>query len=327
MGSKDHPDPADQSSQLKGYRKLHSRERAGDLGGLESSTKGGSASLSDPEPEWGKERWKSTWVWIGLVGILAVFALAFHIFMRIQEDRARGAEVKVPSNDSVMNFMEKASAGELRNAIEVSVRGYLGATSDAERCRFIIDGEGKEEKLREFFQRKDIGAAPQGFGEIVKTEPASIGGRPFVVALASGRQEGKAWLLQLVPTETEMKIEWEATVCYGEVSWSQFLKERSEKAVQMRVYLEGIRAPLSAKIPDERYRTFEVSVRGQKVKALTHLKRGSALEREFAKVVPAQAVQPVNVRLRWADDPAGVRRLEIVELIHNYWIAPQSPEK
>jgi len=271
------------------------------------------------EKEWLKKSdgsWKyAIYLIMGGVVVGAVVMIGILPALQKQENLEKRTVVFIPPH-----FMEKSSAAEVKVEVERVVKGYLDASNHAERCEFVMGGEEMEGVMSEFLARPDVGGIPEGFGEMVEIQPASVEGQAMMVAVASHSEGGSASMYILIPTEDGMVIDWEATVCYGEMPWKEFLSERPSREVDMRVYLTRLPPQFSEEYPDEEYDRFEVSIRGHQDKLTSYVSKGTDLHTQLMRAVPPSGTQPVRLKLSWADGNTGKPEIKIAGLIHNYWV-------
>lgn len=293
---------------------------------------GAESDLDDPDPEtaWSEEKPTSRVTKILVMSCLFLLLISggFAVYF-VQEKEEIEVASPVSHSQPEKTFMEKASAEEVEVAVRDAIQTYMSAKTHAERCEVILGGQAKLPLLEEYDERSDT-VFPEGFGGKLKTEPYAVGGEPALAALADDLDPRKLWLFIVRSTATGMEIDWEASVAYGEKPWLDFIYQQPESLVQMRVYLEGIRAPLSEKIDEDAFRTFAVTAKGYEFEKFLHVERSSELGKSLAKMVPHSSKQPVNIRLRWVEGEGGKKSLDLVEILHNYWITPQeqlSPAK
>lgn len=270
----------------------------------------------DPEEAWEEaevSRYRR-WIMQGLSAIIAIglFAVIFNSLMVVEEPKP----VPIQIIQKVVLFHESASVEEIEAEAERVVEAFMMSSDDRARCAHILGGKDRLHQLQGYYRREGH-APPSGYGGKIKVEPYALEGEALFAAVASDPDSKKFWIFHLRSTETGLLIDWEASVAYGDLSWDDFLSDQPQTPVVMRVYLTGVLAPPELGIDDEEFRTFEVSFRGSTKKTIISLKRGSAIEKELAQMVPLSAPHPVTLYFRWTED-----ELTIIQVLHNYWVRP-----
>ncbi|MEN8695396.1 MAG: hypothetical protein ACN4GG_08765 [Akkermansiaceae bacterium] len=278
---------------------------------------------ADPEEEWDGEQKESKNPWaMRVLAMIIITVIIGVISYSMTETQEYPSVVSTVVESPAVKFHETASPEEINKEAERVISGFMNAKTHRERSAFILRGEDRISQLEEFYARERVDP-PMAYGGKVKVEPYSLEGEALYVGIATSPVLGEYWPFHLRSNEAGFLIDWEASVGYGEILWDDFIKEKSVRPVQMRVYLTGILAPLELSIADEEFRTFEISYRGKDSKIITSVKRGSEIEQALAKMVPRSASHPINLFLKWQLDDDGVAKVEISHILHNYWVAPR----
>lgn len=279
---------------------------------------------SDPEEDWKEEEGGSSRRLMRGITILVLAGIFGTIIDAVT--RSKAPEQSAAESRREPGFEVSASAEEIKAEAERVISGFMSAKTHEERCNFLIGGSDRLSQLEEYYSRSGS-APPTGYGGRCKIEPYALEGRALYAGVATDPSPGKFWTFLLSPAASGFLIDWEASVGYGALLWKDFLLKKPAAPVQMRVVLTGIPAPPEWAISDEKYRTFEVSFRGQKDKAMTFIERKSPAARKLARFVPPSVPHPVNVILRWSEDHSGEPQLKILQVVHNYWVRPDVPHE
>ena len=274
-----------------------------------------------------EERWEATQsglpklMVISVIGGLVGVVLAMVIFYRMsvnpaEENPRSGPELVVVEE---FNFIERSTTSEVHQAVEKTVRGFMEAKSNMERCLYVLGGDRLKETMDEFYSRYGSASQPQGFGEMRKPEPGAFEGETIMFALAVDRSGKKAWMYSLFPRGDGMKIDWEASVSYGEYSWPRFLREKRKEKTQMRVYLQRLPSfKATRKLPNEAD-AYEVTAFGETQIEVLYVAKESEVNEALQAVVPEKLKHPVNLFLSWNEKG----ELQADEFIHNLWATPE----
>jgi hypothetical protein len=241
-------------------------------------------------------------------------ALVWWVFQSSPSEVARSAS-RVGKTAPL--FIERATAKEVEKAVQEVVVHYMNAKNNGLRCEVIHGGEEMLSVLREYEDRAET-VFPEGFGGRIKMEPYALQGSAAMSVLASDLDPRKLWVFIVSSTVDGMKIDWKASVAYGEMSWPDLMTQRPQKPVQMRVYLQDLPVAVEPEIDERTTRAFAVSAKGYELEERILVKRDSPIGIRLGQLVPPGARQPVNVRLGWSG-----QALQLVEVIHNYWMQPQ----
>ena len=137
-----------------------------------------------------EERWEATQsglpklMVISVIGGLVGVVLAMVIFYRMsvnpaEENPRSGPELVVVEE---FNFIERSTTSEVHQAVEKTVRGFMEAKSNMERCLYVLGGDRLRETMDEFYSRYGSASQPQGFGEMRKPEPVAFEGETIMFA-------------------------------------------------------------------------------------------------------------------------------------------------
>lgn len=281
----------------------------------------------------GEEKWGETGSPRGgLIATLLLVGLVISILgclvaMMMMGKKGEEMQVESPSTDAVVpsvGFLERASQDEIKKATLDAVRGFMNATTNEERCRYLLGGESMVRTLDEFYSREDAAYLSSGFGKIQSSESAVFDGEIVIIALAVESSGKRAWAYSLFAgEENDMKIDWMTSVSYGEMNWPRFLKEKPRKPVQMRVYLKRLAGFQATRHNPDEYDAFEVTAYGYPVDQveILYVAKGSDEGEDLAKCVGrgGGARHPVNLSLSWGGERPV---LQLEEVIHNLWTAP-----
>ena len=272
-----------------------------------------------------EERWESQdsglpkWLIVLVVGGLVGVVLAIVIFGQSTGDEPVGDElVADPVVVEEPAFIERSSTEEIHRAVRETVKGFMEAKSNVERCRYILGGERLKGTMDEFYARFGSETQPQGFGEMREPEPAAFEGETIMLVLAVDRSGKKAWMYSLFSEKDGMKIDWETSVGYGEYSWPRFLREKPREKTQMRVYLKRLPSFRATRTLPNEADAYEVTAFGERQTEVLYVAKGSGLSAVLQSVVPEGLKHPVNLYLSWNEKG----ELQADELIHNLWTAP-----
>ncbi|MDA0768225.1 MAG: hypothetical protein O3A87_11905 [Verrucomicrobia bacterium] len=258
----------------------------------------------------------------GGVAVLVMLAVVWVVVIKPKLNRpvevlvaARTPEMKV----TVSRFIRDSSAEAIALSVETAVRGFMEATTDEERCRWVGGGESLREEMAEFYAREGV-EAPRGFGGIESSKPLPFAGIPVEVVVAKEREGDGMEAFNLFPGSDRMLIDWESSVGYGEMGWEDFLKTHPTEAVQMRVFLRWENYYNYEFADDRKYQCLGVRVRDGNEELYGYVERGSETELRLREVVAADAITPMNLRLKFLPWSGDKRIVWIEEVLHAYWV-------
>ncbi|MGJ8697634.1 MAG: hypothetical protein ACSHYF_15055 [Verrucomicrobiaceae bacterium] len=231
-----------------------------------------------------------------------------------QGNQKVGGNYEPEAEDSAIALMEKLSPEEMSASVRLAVEGFLNAETLEERCQFIHGGERHLEMMEKFYAGAEERQERGRFVEVSFERMESVEGVPFIYLNALDDQ-GETHVFNLMSSGERMLIDWESSVCYGEMTWGEFQEKKPEEGVLMRVLLsprdseddEGtpLDFVLLAERDDRSRRIVYVDPEGEVSAALGELFKSGA------------KYYPYTLYLRWN---AERRVAEVVGLKHLYWI-------
>lgn len=308
--------PDDQTS-----GRLRAEDRRGKIGNQFQESQELDHTPEDPEENWeqrkgGRRGRQAMGIFAAIVFLFAAGFLAFSLFSGDKDKPVNRQGNNKP--EPPKSFLEKSTTAEIDQAITACVKGFMNASSHQERCRFLIGGDTLEPSLALLYSRPDTDP-PQSFGNIHTKQQGAFQGVPMYAVFATEAHRNSGVFLNLLPTQSGMAIDWESSVGYGDLSWTDFSESKPSSPTLMRVYLEMI--PFDPEEPDNDLRAYcEISVRGSSLKHLASFPRNSEVASKLTTFATPGAIQPLCLKLRWISNGASV---EISEIVHNYWINTQ----
>ena len=209
------------------------------------------------------------------------------------------------------NFVERSDPAEVERSVDSAVRGFMTAGCLEERARFVVGGVGTLSLMKSYYERSGA-VLPNGCAEI-PDQMSSVQKGELLLASRGIDQDGQSNWFSLVSCQDRVLIDWESTVGYGEIPWAEFVSERPEKEVLMRVYLLRFIDEKDRDLPDPPY-FYRVMDRSKSSSVIAVPERGSEVEGRLAALIPAGKTHPVMVRLRFRE---GQSFAQISELVHD----------
>ena len=264
----------------------------------------------------GLPKWMVILIIGGLVGVVVAMVISYRSSANPPVEKAQ------PEPEAVvvgkLSFIERSTTSEVHQAVEETVKGFMEAKSNVERCRFVLGGDHLKETMDEFYSRYGSASQPQGFGEMREPEPGAFEGETIMLVMAVDRSGKKAWVYSLFPEGDGMKIDWETSVSYGEYSWPRFLREKPKEKTQMRVYLKRLPSfKATRQLPNEAD-AYEVTAFGERQTEVLYVAIESEVNVALRSVIPEKLKHPVNLYLSWNEKG----ELKADKFIHNLWTAP-----
>lgn len=255
----------------------------------------------------------------GILGLLVVALVG--IFVLIQWSTKNEDEVAADSDLVVLSFMERAKPAEIKASVEQAVRGFMEGETLEERARYLVRGEEMLPLLKEYYKRVQ-NPLPRGFTGINEQINSAFGGIPLTAARALDEDRDEHWFT-VVSGRDQMLIDWESTVCYGEIEWGNFIKNRAEKEYLMRGYLLRVVDEEQAGKGDAPL-YYRVKDRSGAVSIVAEPSRGGKVESLLKSLVAEGESRPMTVRIKFGD---GEPFAQITEVVHDLWIDVDRVEK
>jgi len=212
-------------------------------------------------------------------------------------------------------FIETATPSQIETAVRQSVMGFMNAQNHSERAQHLIGGKTKISQLHNFYQRPE-NTPPKGFSKIQKNEISAFQGIPMHSVFALEADQKSGWFLNLLPTQTGMKIDWESSVAYSDISWFTFLTEKPTTPVTMRIYLSRS-GKNNTLMLDQNIAFCKIFQRGNDQSLPGFFQVKSPIAPLLKKIIPPGGRQPIKAKIRWNKQGSAI---EIIEVLHNFWI-------
>ncbi len=286
------------------------------------------AEKDHPETGWSEKGEATGWsrqMMIALTVVYTLFLLGSIGYFLLGNQETQNSPTSVIFREknptlldhSVGGFMEDASPEELRRATRRAVEGFLNAQTLQERCQFIHGGESHLEKMQQFYARDGILDQPSGFSEIALERLESVESVPFIYLRALDAS-GETHVLNLLPTSDGMLIDWESSVCYGEMTWKEFQEKKPEEPVLMRVLL----SKRHSKDDEETPLDFALlSERDDLSRRIVYIDPEGEVSRTLKEVFETGAsFYPYTLYVRWNTER---QVAEVSGIKHLYWMDPE----
>jgi len=228
----------------------------------------------------------------------------------------QGGNETLPEH-SVSDFMENSSPEEVSDSARQAVAGFLNARTLKGRCQFIHGGESHLEKMRQFYARIGESDQPSGFSKIAFERLESMEGVPFIYLNALDAS-GETHVFNLLPTSDGMLIDWESSVCYGEMTWEEFQEKKPEEPVLMRVLLSSRHSEDDEGTPLD---FVLLSERDDRSLRIVYVDPDGEVSRTLKDVFKTGAsFYPYTLYVTWNTER---RVAEVTGLKHLYWMDPK----
>lgn len=281
-----------------------------------------SIESATPETQWTDEKPKGSYKKpIALIILsLAILVTVTHFIVRTFVENPNPEPTPTRPSESLL-FTEAASAAEINASTKSAVRGFMEASTYADRCHFVVGGSTLEDRMRNFYQRPE-NPVPNSFGSIIDLKSTAFVGTPMQIVSVAESNGHSGWTFNMLPTSDRMLIDWESSVGYGELSWPNLLNQQPTEPLAMRVYLHRCHRYLPPFTDESSYEAFEITARGYSERLFGYALRNSPLQSQLQTIVPEGASQPVHITLRWKTKDPDCQAVEITSLLHNFWINP-----
>ena len=192
-----------------------------------------SLELTDPEGDWRDEAGTIPMGWFALL-LVVLLGVVGWMFFRTNEEKVNVEAVV----EEVVFHREKEEgirddAQEYYAEIEGVIRGYLLAKSVSEKAKYVRHPDRVAPLMTKYYEEHELRAVE--FDRIENFISLVIENYPFV-AVSSKIKNGDDVVLLLDTRGDRVKVDWESNVVYQEVAFEDFVKSRTTKPKDFRVF-------------------------------------------------------------------------------------------
>ena len=302
---------------------------------------------------WGTKKRSSSWLWIVLVGIIVlVMATIVGVTRWLSQDAGpRLGSSSLNGGIESVGSVEDIDLGEgplgwfHEDSIQVlaDVRKVIAKINEAE------DRESLGELLRASSKRREGDLNPALWGSECLTNATShFRWQPRVVRMGSRVGEGERGFLQITGTRIDgapyeayfvkedgrVKLDWDATIGWSEMSFSELLEQKPRREVFLRCRVTK-KASFDQDFGDVNYSGYVISGEDGEDFTLAYLPldsetnktmdRGLRLLLNYGSFVtdqPPHQNQKATLRVRYNAEIGKDGVFEIVEFLHDGWVSP-----
>lgn len=315
------PPPAETAERLEGEVREHFEGR---------SIEPGIEAILDPqetaagiEHAWGGEETRVGGVpygWVVLV-VLLVLGGGIWSFRNMRQGEAKVVqEHEVVREKEEKEEQEDATARQLVEAVESTIRGYLAADTLEEILPLIRDPERVKPLIAETWKRTP--PVPMKYQRMPLFRPDSLNGKLFWVVQAEVEDGPPQSLLLEQISDTEVKVDWETHVCYQPIPWDRYVKERpTGEALEFRV--QAVRDVLYSHefSDDSKWVCFRLTARDSYEHVFGYAPVGSEAARLLGAYCDAAHGAPVAtiLKLRVPEQASSARGVVIEAMVEPRW--------
>lgn len=207
------------------------------------------------------------------------------------------------------------SEEESKNLITITLKKFLNCINTEERIDYVMSPDSERSRMINYYEKR--GNLDVALWKVKLIKPATLdGARIWMVAYLDVKKNLR--YMSLMRSGNQFLIQWSASVGYSELSWDQFTIKQPRKPIQMRCYaLRNIGAVPANFDSSTHYGFIIENRRGDftKFAIMPHSSEGARL----LNSIPVGSRNPVNLLLKYIDQPNGTRQLVIDKLIHFQW--------
>jgi hypothetical protein len=185
-----------------------------------------------------------------------------------------------------------------------------------------VNGENLIPAMTAYYQREGV-SLPLSEGEISVENPTAASGIVVYPTLVRHPNLIKPTPYTVISVEDGMRIDWESTVSYCEIPWSEFISRRPTEAVTMRVYLIRLIDEDNNK-EDSSEVLYQVTNKSMKGFCLAVAPHPSQIGNTLEDLIKDKELRPVTIRLRFVE---GQKAAVIEEIVHDTWLNPDRHPK
>ena len=288
----------------------------------------------DAEEVWGENAYKAPPLgWFVLAG-LVVTGLAFWATLSVFE--AQPKLKKVVSQKKGLEEQQIRDANDVKatlRAMESAIKGYLEAKSVEDLLPHVRHPERVEPLMQNYYGRGGK-LLPSMYSHIVRTRSLGLENEPFVrVTVALKKGKARRLVLQQVH-KNYFAVDWESDVCYQQVEWEEFLRQRLNTATMMRVLIKPDTYYAFEFRNEEELDCYRIQALGNDENLYGFVKKGTVVAKQMRDYVTrnrltekSEVPQPLILRIRFPKETRSRKCVWIDELVEPRWLFVTSPEK
>ncbi|MGJ8676960.1 MAG: hypothetical protein ACSHX0_05550 [Akkermansiaceae bacterium] len=278
------------------------------------------AVVIDTEEAWGTSQKKSKplmgWV---VIGGLILLASIVWMYTKISQPLKNNSDT-VAMLDVLDEKKEiKDKLAKLQNTIS----GYEEATTVEEKSQFVRHPERVLPLMKEYYSRVELVSG--SFKTILTITDVDINRNAFVYLNYITEDYSKRLLLLEKLEEKSYLVDWESTVSYSPLFWSDFVKTRPKQPLDMRVYLAKAHYYLREFRDEEIYDCYKITALNSQDVLFGYVTKqsdtGQALDKymRLASNNGGASKQAMTVTLRFPEESSSNKFVLIDHLITDGW--------
>lgn len=290
-------------------------------------------SIEDIEQEWQAQpkavttsNKRYSMFWLGLGAGTALVAIAFTAFSLLKSNETKPAVPTIPQVTQIPAVLpkpEKAPVVVPQNdlpSIRQLVVDYMNASSLEVLLSHVRQTDDIENKLRNYYEHRNYEAA--GFSRLDEDSLMSSEERDVYYAQVFTKSFDPV-LLTIVRDQGRFLVDWEATVGWSEMSFSELTKQKPTSPVMVRVIVKSesyynFDFPPSEERKWQSYRLIfpdESMLHGYVAKA-------SDLDNSL-RLSPDEEQKSLILTIKYKPNATSDKQVLIESIVHDRWLAPK----
>lgn len=260
--------------------------------------------LEDVEQLWGGSSWVIPKGWVVLAGLALCCFLVWAVLDLFHSRKEIDALLIEKKTLMASQGDEDAGGRESLEAMQNCVRAYLAAGSVEAMLPYVRHSERVGPLMATYY--KTHKRWRRHFRRFEHLRAVSIGSKSFVYVMAETPGDEFINLLLEQGEDGIYRVDWESHVMHQEWPWSEYVRTRPVKPVNMRVMVEPDDFYGFAFRDSERYRCYKLTVKGSNDYLYGYVERGSEQERRIESLLRRLAGKRETGRADEAAEDKGI---------------------
>ena len=288
-------------------------------------------------------------VWSLVMGSVVLLALGIHYVKNVKPDPVKGGSsivgdpeaqamlddileknkadiyVDETGKDSTVDAVDQYKRFDMQK-VEVVVKGFLKTQTVEERAKWSCDSERVLPLMKKFYEGNEIES--EGFEFLNKTE---VSYRETILTTLVQTADFLTYPIAVERNgegeDAKYHVDWESWVGYCAMNPEEMRRKKPTDPVLMRVIVSPANYYNYTFADDKEWRSYRMELRDSEYAFLGYAKKNSEIDKHFSEIRRKGGRGPCIVKVVYPPNARAQDQVEIVEIISDGWILPESAKK
>ncbi len=284
----------------------------------------------NPEDLWGKIAGIPPLGWLILTGLILCGIGIWAAFTLLKAQPVIEA-AKLEKKELLVDLeKDNKDNKKILISMEESVRGYLAAESIESLLPFVRHQDRVKPLMEEYYSQHKL--QPVEFLRFSRMRSMGLENLPFLYGKVSLTDGGTRKLLIEELEDGTFRIDWESDVCYQPMPWSQYIAQRPQKAMDMRVKITPDTFYAYEFKDESRFQCYKITTRDSDEHLFGYVMKNSQTAQKIDKLMLKSRQhgggknEPMILRLSFPEKTNSKRAVRIDALLAPRWTYVNPPE-